>query len=404
MNEDKRHDYCDRGSANARLAAKAVAYSNDQGFLLDLPFGSWPHDLCISIEDKQTVFGKELARGNGACVIVLASKPFVVKFFIMAADGTPIDDRLHRELDMSFRAGTDCAVEIVGRFYWHGRDYPNGFVMPLEEPFHPGTISPDKRLYYIDELCALIERLHSRGVVHGDLKPSNLLVQPDGFRAHQLSDPYASPARTRDFLNADFPPSREDDLWALALCVWAIYVGDNDSYKAGLSSNVQTEEPDEYEDLVWDAAYIGMRPDMARVDDPRVRSLITEFLDTEIAAGLDEPYFPILQMRMICVEAEVRMGECKADPQHTKAIVEHCVESDKNYTDERPEDMTALKDFYLLWKSHGVVVEEDWLRWVSKEDIHPMIDEYEFIYHILPSPLQRRRTRILADASHPMAR
>lgn len=74
-----------------------------------------------------------------------------------------------------------------------------------------------------------------------------------------------------------------------------------------------------------------------------------------------------------------------------------------------------LEDFISFLQSHGVAVEKEWLRWVSKEGMHPRLDEYEvrlesgsdfqlyrrrqFLYHVLPSARQRKFTKILADPS-----
>ncbi|KIY67069.1 hypothetical protein CYLTODRAFT_490917 [Cylindrobasidium torrendii FP15055 ss-10] len=72
----------------------------------------------------------------------------------------------------------------------------------------------------------------------------------------------------------------------------------------------------------------------------------------------------------------------------------------EDYTLEREEDRSQLADLVSFLQLNKVAIEKEWFKWVSKEDRHPDDDRYEWTYHILAPPIQRSRTRILADPAY----
>src|SRR5579863_6493043 len=45
-----------------------------------------------------------------------------------------------------------------------------------------GPLSLQETLRFANEICAALDYAHQRGVVHGDLQPSNILVTPQGIK------------------------------------------------------------------------------------------------------------------------------------------------------------------------------------------------------------------------------
>jgi serine/threonine protein kinase len=94
-----------------------------------------------------------------------------------------------REIRMSLLAGQDCPVPVLGRFF--DEDGLRGFVMPYGQPLAPNEVidgdpiprpmlSKDEKMDIIHKICRLMERLHGKGIIHGDLKLPNFLLCSGG--------------------------------------------------------------------------------------------------------------------------------------------------------------------------------------------------------------------------------
>jgi serine/threonine protein kinase len=163
-----------------------------------------------------------------------------------------------REYELHKAAG-DCAIPLRGRVlmkfpHMDGIDF-RGFLMDLVTPIiapdgpapPPALVVPlSGRRELVDQMVSVVQRLHARGIVHGDLKLENMLV--DGQGRVRLCDfaegryvnedeevwegittwHYESPGRLLrgERMERDPPPPTvEDDLYGLGLSIWALYTG-----------------------------------------------------------------------------------------------------------------------------------------------------------------------------------
>src|ERR1700722_19676809 len=205
---------------------------------IDAPFGSWQMDR----NETHLQNCKFLSLAAHGFIAVIQDK-YVVKVY---------DDNVsavRRELRMMILAG-DCSVTPLGRLFNEEKlcgivmPYETSLVPPSTDPLHvpipDPTLSKDTRLKMINQLCALVSRLHSeKGILHGDIKPSNLLMCSDGelrlcdfgcaFLESEaevpraLSTRYTSPYLCRMIPLA--PLSRAEDLYATGVSIWEIYTG-----------------------------------------------------------------------------------------------------------------------------------------------------------------------------------
>ncbi|KAF8599053.1 kinase-like protein [Ceratobasidium sp. AG-I] len=154
---------------------------------------------------------------------------------------------IQKELRMMLLA-KDCSVTPVGRVFEDGQ--LTGLLTLRETPItapHKGwetaMVSPDltreERLELIERFCLLLTRLHDRGLLHGDIKPSNLLSCSDGslrfcdfaesFVEAQSAPPRASTTRyLSPYMVRTFPSpvqTKAEDLYAAGVTVWETYTG-----------------------------------------------------------------------------------------------------------------------------------------------------------------------------------
>jgi serine/threonine protein kinase len=126
-------------------------------------------------------------------------------------------------------------MPVIGRHFNHL--VINGFITPLGKCLTQGRgddISPEifeRRLSLIQQFCALLDKLHSKGVIHGDIKPSNLVfdaannsqfidfaeavLESEPPRRHASTTHYVSPSsmKTRS------PLTRADDVYAAGVTI-----------------------------------------------------------------------------------------------------------------------------------------------------------------------------------------
>ena len=142
------------------------------------------------------------------------------------------------EMNMIHLAG-DCAVIVMGPVIQDGKQL--GFLMKRETPLGEARTSSDaekKSIMYM--MKRVVKELHmGKGIVHGDLKLDNMLQCSDGtvrlcdfagaFKVHDPSPPtpiytpqWLSPYRA---LHSKEPPTMDDDLFALGVCIWELFTG-----------------------------------------------------------------------------------------------------------------------------------------------------------------------------------
>ncbi|KAJ3729277.1 kinase-like domain-containing protein, partial [Lentinula raphanica] len=188
-------------------------------------------------------------------------------------------------INMMSLAGPDCSLPIIGRHFLHRA--VNGLITPFQKCLvasrAKGHIDPElykNRKEMIQKFIALLENLHSKGILHGDVNPSNLVVDDTGHlrfidfaesvlenesrppKNRALTARYNSPTAMNDTF---LPLTRADDLYTAGMTIWHIYTG-----------RYPFEEVDE--DDIEDCIIRGLRPDLSMIDDEEVRSLIAKYL------------------------------------------------------------------------------------------------------------------------------
>ncbi|KAF8320512.1 kinase-like domain-containing protein [Cantharellus anzutake] len=183
---------------------------------------------------------------------------------------------------MALLAGNDCAIPVIGRYFNQGEI--TGFITRLGRCITQGPQDDirleyhNRRLSVIQQFCALLNRLHSKGIIHGDVKPSNLVFDAAGnlrfidfAEAVLESEPPCRHASTIHYtspssLKTRSPLTRADDLYAAGVTIWHIYTG---------HLPFEHIKEDDVDLLIEE----GLRPDLSLIDDEAVKALIREYLD-----------------------------------------------------------------------------------------------------------------------------
>lgn len=242
-------------------------------------FGSWPMDR--NVPDVRPWEPIHLSAHR---FLATFQCKYTLKLFDDNIEG------VEKELRMMLLAG-DCSVTPLGRVFNEGKLY--GILMHSETSVVPPScdltlmpvVSPEfsrsDRLKIINQLCTLVSRLHEKGIIHGDIKPSNLLlcsdgelrfcdfgdaaVEGEGDLPRAVSVRYSSPFRCKTI--PVVPLAKAEDLYATGISIWEIYTG---------RIPFDDVQPDFVEDVISE----GARPDITLVDDATVAELIVTYLDT----------------------------------------------------------------------------------------------------------------------------
>jgi serine/threonine protein kinase len=184
-------------------------------------------------------------------------------------------------------AAGECAVKAHGMSLLRnrlGQVIVMGYFMDLETPLEPKTVEPGQRRFLMDQMISVVLALHRKGIIHGDLKPANMLLCSDGklrlcdfAEARRVDDDldswegattvnYLSPLRCVNGPEGwEPPPTIEDDLYGLGLSIWELF----------------TEKPpfeDVYMDDIINSVKTGQTVDVDEVEDVEVREIIRKYL------------------------------------------------------------------------------------------------------------------------------
>ncbi|KAF8690026.1 Protein kinase domain, partial [Rhizoctonia solani] len=240
------------------------------------PAGAWPMD-------------KNLTELSGLQPLFVSSeRSFGIlhnTYFVKLVPGR--SSLVAHELRMMLLA-EDCSVIPLGRVFDRGTIC--GFITPREKTitesagqFGTQTICPQltrqERLELIAETCLLVSYTHSKGLIHGDIKPSNILRCSDGslrfcdfaeatkkgssMLPRGFTPQYAAPALLK---GNPRPLTVAEDLYSLGITIWEIYTGQIPF--AGVD-----------EDTLEDLIRSGGQPDMSLIDDANILALITTSLE-----------------------------------------------------------------------------------------------------------------------------
>jgi len=81
-------------------------------------------------------------------------------------------------------AAGDCSVQPLERVMCTiGREKDGsilqGFTMKAETRLDVTKVDPARKTDYMHDMIACVQSLHSKGIVHGDIKPENMLLCSD---------------------------------------------------------------------------------------------------------------------------------------------------------------------------------------------------------------------------------
>jgi eukaryotic-like serine/threonine-protein kinase len=169
------------------------------------------------------------------------------------ANDVAVNDRLRREARLAsslnhpnictiYEVGEDSGEVFIAMEYVGGR--------PLSESIRVEGLPLETTLRYGRQLASALAHAHDRGVVHGDLKPSNIIVTPDGdakildFGLARRSDPEEFDRQTLETASAEnrpglggtlsymapeqidaSPASQNTDLWSLGVVLYEMAAG-----------------------------------------------------------------------------------------------------------------------------------------------------------------------------------
>lgn len=121
-------------------------------------------------------------------------------------------------------------------------DVVGEYVILVEQPLgttlenyclsHSGPV----KHYWLEQLVAILKEIHKRGIIHGDIKPSNIIIEDSGNLriidfgfAMRIGSSYCGFNGTRDFASQNTlqhrNPSIYDDVESLCYTLFALEIG-----------------------------------------------------------------------------------------------------------------------------------------------------------------------------------
>ncbi|KAK4446274.1 kinase-like domain-containing protein, partial [Podospora aff. communis PSN243] len=187
-----------------------------------------------------------------------------------------------REAHLTETAGAAVTLPLVSRVVWKGARPETGtkaVIMELGRKFRGVDVPADQRAAVAVQMFELLERLHAKGIVHGDVKEGNFLwdrrdgklrivdfgsarfVEEDEglWDGSFATEAYFAPGRMRGGKKKVAAPRVFDDYYALAVTLWGMYA----ERRPGRGQFNQK--------TIW-------RTDLAEVEDDMVREWIVKVL------------------------------------------------------------------------------------------------------------------------------
>lgn len=199
------------------------------------------------------------------------------------ADDPKTVRRFEHEVAMARRANSDYSVKVLG-FGWRGKR-PYMVMEWIDGPSLKDLLARERRLPWeraraiARDIAAALQVAHRNGVTHRDVKPSNILMAPDGrakladfgiAKAHDLTSLTESGAMlgTLHYMAPEKKPDGRADFYSLGVVL----------YEALTGSVPFPGDPVEAPHLHRTA-----EPDLRRISDPNARQLVTWLLQKDPA-------------------------------------------------------------------------------------------------------------------------
>ncbi|MDP2436474.1 MAG: protein kinase [archaeon] len=172
--------------------------------------GEWQgREMALKIPSRSLVGGSVDAEREARMLLRVGRHPHIVRFFGLARDDRP-----------SAKVKMILVLELI-----------NGFC--LSDVDENTQHSPATRIQWMYEIAKALDHIHSRGIIHNDIKLENIMVEQSSSRAVLLdfgfadqigssfkagSPVYASPEK----LSGSGPISTKVDVYAWAVSTWQI--------------------------------------------------------------------------------------------------------------------------------------------------------------------------------------
>ncbi|KAJ7578579.1 kinase-like domain-containing protein [Mycena floridula] len=294
------------------------------------PFGSWEMD--IEAAEARFPALKIIQMTSETTIGIFRNKFLKIKLRNSEAVA-------RQELKFMLLAG-DCSVQPVGRVFDNGKlhgtimNFETTLVPDFADLFKLSLVSPEfsleKRLDIIYQLIPLITKLHGKGIAHGDIKTSNLLLNSAGKLllcdfsesvvdsdennvAKVLTTRYAS----RHQLSSEtHRVTKTEDLYATGVTIWELYTG-----------RIPFQDLDE--DCAEDIIRAGIRVDPGEIEDQSVAATVAKYLNS-----YGDEHLPLAQAQQTCIVTQHTFMNCLCrDPPHTYTKLikcEECVEQSRS--------------------------------------------------------------------------
>ncbi|KAL0251113.1 hypothetical protein GEMRC1_000327 [Eukaryota sp. GEM-RC1] len=158
---------------------KCLSQKNVNFALRDLVEAARNGDLCPEIPSDQVELLDQIAEGG--CAVVYAAEwcklPVAVKMVSLTEKGRI---KLKKEMNLLVHLNHPAVLRVYGLCSWEDRI---GIVMERASSSLPSPNSFSfTTVEYAKELCQGVSYLHRKSVVHGDLKPGNVLMVDNRIR------------------------------------------------------------------------------------------------------------------------------------------------------------------------------------------------------------------------------